>query len=183
MITTHTGKYVNPLDLKPEEIDIRDIAHSLSMVNRFNGHTAEQISVEKHSLMVCNLVSRENQLQALLHDATEAYLGDITKWLKQTPEFAAYREAEDRAWKIISEKFGVDYVLTEEVEAADKLAVRIEGYHLIGSSFHLFQRPSYPLPSLEEIERCGWKRQESWYGDKISFLLRFSMLAKENPHA
>lgn len=71
---------INNPELK--DINIEDIAWSLSNINRFNGHLQIQISVARHSLEVSELVPEELQLAALLHDAPEAYLGDVTRPVK-----------------------------------------------------------------------------------------------------
>lgn len=63
-------------------IDIRDIAHSLANINRFNGHLRHQITVARHSVYVSDLVPETLRLAALLHDAHEAYLGDIVRPVK-----------------------------------------------------------------------------------------------------
>lgn len=130
-ITTYTGRVVNPLDLRAEDITIDDIAHALACVNRFGGHLDRPLSVAQHSVHVSRMCNGA-ALRGLLHDASEAYLGDVTKWLKETPAFAVYREAEARAQAVIYAKFGVTRGDDSEVEAADRLIVRLEGtlgYH------------------------------------------------------
>src|SRR5580765_2644929 len=83
LILTFSGKHVNPLNLRPEDIDIVDIAHALACCNRFAGHCRRPINVAQHSVYVSRLCDDTGfERQALLHDASEAYLGDITKWLK-----------------------------------------------------------------------------------------------------
>lgn len=87
-IQTYTGKKFHPFDPKPEEICIEDIAHSLAHICRFNGHTEFFYSVAQHSLIVAHLLKDESpltQLLGLLHDAAEAYIGDIPAPIK--PEF------------------------------------------------------------------------------------------------
>jgi 5'-deoxynucleotidase YfbR-like HD superfamily hydrolase len=82
-IETYTGKFVNPLKLKSEDIDIKDIAHALSLTCRFNGHCKEFYSVGEHSIRVSGLLKGlDNQLTGLLHDATEAYMADIARPVK-----------------------------------------------------------------------------------------------------
>jgi len=76
-ITTYTGKRFHYLDPQPEEIDIVDIAHALSLTCRFGGHCKEFYSVAEHSIRVAEIVPKEFQLLALLHDAGEAYTGDV----------------------------------------------------------------------------------------------------------
>lgn len=81
-IQTYTGKCFYPLDPRPEDIDIRDIAHSLSMLCRYNGHCRKFYSVAEHCVHVSKLVPPEHALWGLLHDAEEAYTSDIPRPLK-----------------------------------------------------------------------------------------------------
>ena len=173
-IYTFTGRHVSPLELRSEDIDIRDIAHALALTNRFAGHTPEPISVAQHSVYVSQLCP-QHALQGLLHDASEAYLGDMTKWLKGTEEMAPFRKVEDRAQEIIFRTFGVETVLHLEVEVADHLMVRLEASRAFGPLMPLFSREDYPYPSVEEIDKVvfsywGWDQAED------AFLERFYQL-------
>lgn len=132
MIRTYTGRKVNPLALKPSDIDIEDIAHHLSCYNRFNGALVCPVNVACHSILVSRIVGylvedSTIEMQALLHDATEAYLGDVTKWLKQSPAMAGYRIAEQDAHNIIMDKFCLPRELHPSIEDADRVAVTFEG--------------------------------------------------------
>jgi hypothetical protein len=83
-ITTYSGKRFSLDEANPENIEIVDIAHSLSMICRFNGHTQEFYSVAEHCVhMARRLTDRKTALYALLHDAGEAYYGDVTTPLKR----------------------------------------------------------------------------------------------------
>lgn len=106
-IQTYTGARFYPLEPDADLIRIEDIAHSLSMQCRYTGHTARFYSVAEHSLILANEFHTgwHYRLVALLHDAAEAYLSDIPRPLKRLPEFAFYREAEDRLQEIIFDKF------------------------------------------------------------------------------
>ena len=83
-ITTFTGKKFHFLDPQPDEIDIIDIAHSLSITCRFGGQCREFYSVAEHSIRVADVVPKEYKLHALLHDASEAYMPDLPRPMKAT---------------------------------------------------------------------------------------------------
>ncbi|MDO4254358.1 MAG: hypothetical protein Q4C81_04310 [Kocuria sp.] len=91
---TYTGRRFYPLDSRPEDVDVVDVAHALSMQCRYNGHVRLFMSVAEHCVLVSRLVPSEHALWGLLHDATEAYVGDMVRPLKlHMPE---YRAVEDR---------------------------------------------------------------------------------------
>lgn len=122
---TYTGKRVTPLDLKPEMVDITDIAHALSRIGRFGGHAAGFISVASHSMAVTRLVAEQTddprmQLTALLHDASEAYIGDIIRPIKKHPMLAdILHDAEERVHAVVAQVFGTHYPHPDLVVQAD----------------------------------------------------------------
>lgn len=83
-ILTHSGRMVDLLDVKPEDIHFDDIAHSLAQTCRFVGHTKRHYSVAEHSINVARLLPEPIKIYGLLHDAHEAYIGDISTPLKRT---------------------------------------------------------------------------------------------------
>lgn len=120
-IQTFSGKAFHPADPKPESIDLKDIAHALSLTCRFSGHLREFYSVAQHSVYVMEMVSerckQENEpgasrtkfeYAALMHDASEAYLTDIPRPIKRMPELAGYRALEERVEAAIRQRFGID---------------------------------------------------------------------------
>lgn len=128
-IRTFTGKLVRPMDLKVGDICIEDIAHGLSRVCRFAGQCAGFMSVAEHSVAVARIVMTtdpDHALEALLHDASEAYLGDMPRPIKHLPEMAPYREAEERAERAIAQKFGLVYPWPQSVKDADRQRLFIE---------------------------------------------------------
>lgn len=130
---TFTGKQFYPTDPKAADIDIADIAHSLSNICRFGGHCKQFYSVAQHSVFVSHLVERDAALAGLLHDATEAYCGDLVRPLKiQLPEFCTVERGIAAA---IAEKFDIPLEsitpdLTPALKLADNIALLTERNNL-----------------------------------------------------
>jgi len=123
-IVTVSGNRINFLTPDPEMVSIIDIAYGLSNICRFAGHTRQYYSVAQHSVNVSLLIRPDLALEGLLHDAAEAYIGDVSSPLKQLlPE---YREIEARVECAIREKFGIKGPPAPEVKTADLLALRSE---------------------------------------------------------
>src|SRR6266540_3927135 len=91
-----------------EKIDIRDIAHALSMQCRFGGHCAWHYSIAQHSLYVARRFDNLHlRRYALLHDASEAYLVDVPRPIKNLDGMYAYRQMERLLQEKIYQKFGL----------------------------------------------------------------------------
>ena len=106
-----------------------EIAGALSKLCRYTGHCNQFYSVAQHSVLVAQLVPPQFKLEALLHDASEAYLGDIASPLKQLlPE---YKAIEARVQGAIREHFFLPKEESPEVKAADMQALEIERYCLM----------------------------------------------------
>ena len=133
-IQTVSGRQVPLVGITPEDIDIADIAHALSRIPRFNGHTKAHYSVAQHSVIVCDLMAAEKQssevqLIALLHDAAEAYVGDCVRPLKTL--LNDFSVIEQRVMKAIGDRYGVDLVkLPAIVKRADDLILSVEQHYL-----------------------------------------------------
>jgi hypothetical protein len=108
-IITASGLHFDIIETTPEMVCIEDIAHSLSMGNRFTGHTKFPYPVSQHSRLGSYLVPTKYALRFLLHDASEAYLGDMNRPLKHfTPAGEEYRKVEARIQGLIYNKFGLE---------------------------------------------------------------------------
>ena len=125
-IDTFTGKKIDPFNPDPDCIVIEDIAHALGMLCRFGGHCTEFYSVAEHSVHVSNLVPIGFELWGLLHDATEAYIGDVVRPIKHTSDMDAYRSAEARLNRAIAGKFGIPVIVPPEIKAVDTKMLAIE---------------------------------------------------------
>jgi hypothetical protein len=128
-IRTFTGIYVNVFEPTLEMICIEDIAHGLSNQCRFGGHLPEFYSVAQHSFLCSQMAESEFKLEALLHDASEAYLLDIPSPIKQG--LSNYKEIEDKLMVLIAEKFGFKYPLTKAVKKIDEEMLQFEWKHLM----------------------------------------------------
>lgn len=115
-IGTWSGKRFHPWEPKLEEVDIEDIAHALSLQCRFNGHLTIFYSVAEHSVIMSNLVPRGLELAALLHDAAEAYIGDMPSPLKASGRLDAYVALDEAITRVICTHFGVEYGQTQDKE-------------------------------------------------------------------
>lgn len=124
------GHLVDPLNPDPEMITLVDIAHALSNTCRWNGHVMKFYSVAEHSIFVQNMVSRQqDKLAAMLHDASEAYISDITRPVKH--RLTNYFDIEFNLMVVISKKFGFQYPLSVEVREADDYALRWEAVNVV----------------------------------------------------
>ena len=123
-IRTFSGKLVNILNTDPNSIVIEDIAHSLSFIPRFGGHLSRLYSVGQHSLSCSFLVDDEYKLEALMHDATEAYMTDIPSPIKHN--LPDYKEMENNLHRVICNKFGLPFPMSKEIKKIDKKMLEME---------------------------------------------------------
>lgn len=135
-IQTHSGLRFYPLAPRVEDIRIEDIAWALPHICRFTGHTSRFYSVGEHSVHVASHVWHETHdlpttLSALLHDASEAYLCDIARPVKHTPEMRPYREAETRLEEAIASRFGLPRVMHPIIKHHDERALMTERRDLV----------------------------------------------------
>jgi hypothetical protein len=121
-IQTYTGKQYWPIDPRPEDVDILDIAHALSMLCRFGGHCLKFYSVAEHSVHIARWLypryGAEAALCGLLHDATEAYVTDVPRPTKAF--LYGYKEIEHQNWLAIAAAFNLPATLPHQVKDADR---------------------------------------------------------------
>lgn len=183
-IQTYTGQQFYPLDPKLDTIKIMDICHGLSMMNRFNGHTVFPYSVGQHSLLMSNILMyygrSDDMIQkaALLHDASEAYISDLTRPVKN--RIPGYREIEARLQKAIYDKYEVSLTPEDEdfLTRADNTMLVLERDQILNTPTIAWAAP--PTLNLQPIGGgeypWGKIKQTQWGRVKEILLDRFYSL-------
>ena len=168
-IQTYTGREVYPFELDLEDINIQDIAHSLALQCRFNGHSKMFYSVAEHCCRVSDICRDDLKGAGLLHDASEAYLSDIPSPIKDLlPE---YKKAEQRIEKLIEYRFGIRECKNEDklhVKECDLILLATEARDLMSVCKTPWTSPLSPLP--EKIIPWDWQVAEK------EFLIRAEKL-------
>jgi len=154
-VQTYKRKQFWPLDPRSEDVDIEDIAHSLSLICRFNGHCNVFYSVAQHSVIVSHVVRPSESMVGLLHDGAEAYLGDIVRPVKRF--LLGIKEIERELERVIFQHFGITTYDKGEVSRADNLVLFTEMRDMM-----------YEPPAV-------WRESEKY----IPFLLRERIIALE----
>lgn len=163
-IKTYTGVMFDPVHPESERIDILDIAHALSMLCRANGHFRSFYSVGQHCINCAREAkargySERVQLACLLHDASEAYLSDVTRPVKQ--ELPKYLEIEKPLQETIWRKY-LGSKLTEEEKVqvfdVDDAMLFYEFKELMDTRLteeepELKSEPEFGFREFEEIEK------------------------------
>lgn len=167
-IQTYTGKKFYPENPTLDSIDIEDIAHALSMQCRFTGHCKTHYSVAQHSVYVSYFA--QNKLQGLLHDASEAYISDVSSPVKRTKYLEQYKVLERIVQNKIYEKFNVELDETDDLKYADMLLLTIEVNSLI-DNVHPDWKFSITPPPFHIMELSPKEAKEL-------FLKRFYELTK-----
>jgi hypothetical protein len=155
MLLTASGVEVHPGVLDPAAVHIGDIAHALSLICRFGGHSAVHYSVAQHSLLVVRILDglgapREARLCGLMHDAHEAYVGDVPTPIKALLG-AAWAEVEHQAEVAVLAAFGLERAMTdwrELIRHADLIALATERRDLM----RFDEERNHPWPMLTGVE-------------------------------
>lgn len=129
---TFTGRRFFPLEPHAADVDLLDVAHALSLICRFGGHCSRHYSVAQHSVHVSRLVPAALAMQGLMHDAAEAYLGDVIRPVKR--HVGGYDLLEARVMLAVRERFNLPVLTTPEraeVKRADNVALVTERRDLV----------------------------------------------------
>lgn len=173
-LQTVSGRWVNPFDPDPDQLAVDDIARALANQCRFGGHCWVFYSVAQHSVIVSELVEQrggdaEDVFAALMHDAGEAYLGDMPHPLKhRSPLGAAFKEAEDHLEQALREHFGIKPDVPE-IRRADRA--------LLATERRAFSDEAWHWPELEGIEPLDLELT-AWSPDEAAeaFMRRYAEL-------
>ncbi len=167
-IYTYSGQKFFPLLPELEKILILDIAHALSNICRFTGHVKSFYSVAQHSVLVSLDCPPKLALAGLLHDASEAYLCDVSSPVKKLDSMKTYREVEEKLQAIIYSKFGVPFTTPPpKVHDSDVRVYRTEVENL--------------MPYKAEGERADIPDFKAWSPDRAEneFLARYAILTSK----
>lgn len=191
-IETYTGRKVYPLEPERSEFCIEDIAHALAMTCRFNGHCSEFMSVAQHCCFVSDLCPAELRLAGLMHDAAEAFLGDVVSPIKKDCYFTSYSDParagvafayyEDCILAELHNRCGIplwdlfDAKKHRRIKFFDKVALFHEQRYLMPGKYHWGEKPTRAmrkiLDGLPPVTCWTWKRAER------EFLKRYWRLTK-----
>lgn len=141
---TASGLGFDSEDPQPDAITIEDIAHALSNICRYGGHTGSFYSVAQHSVLVSLHTDAKFARVALMHDASEAYIGDVIRPVKRRLGLA-YSVIEDMVMHTIAKKFGFEWPMPLEVKAADELVGSTEWRDL------MHHRPDWNLCGTTDL--------------------------------
>lgn len=167
-IPTVTGKQFNLLEPRADQVCLFDIGLALARIPRFGGHTRQPYSVAQHSVHVSRLVPQPLALAGLLHDASEAYVQDLVRPLKQL--LPGYKAIEARIQAAIGERFGIETFDLPEIKLADERAVATEIRDLLIGPANEW-RP-LPAPDPRTIKPCA-----CWEDAADRFFRRFAELS------
>lgn len=162
-IETASGKSVDLVNFTPDMVDLEDIAQSLSLICRYNGHLPGFYSVAEHSVRVSwwlrqNQRSIQEQLSGLLHDAAEAYVGDMVRPIKRMEGIGnLHQQMESNISKVIHETLGGVYPHSDYVHQADR-----ELYN-------------WEVENIRSGIRRGWPPSSA----RESFLIRYRLLKEK----
>ena len=172
-ITTYTGKNFDPLEPNMECLDVRDIAHALSLTCRGNGHVKQFFSVGQHCVNCAKEAvergySQRVILGCLLHDASEAYMSDVPRPFKAV--LKEYVQAEDKLIDLVYTRFLGSPLSEEEKELVREVdddllyfdMTELLGVPQEGSAPEMHIELDYTVRPFENVEQEYLDLYEQW---------------------
>lgn len=179
-ITTFTGKQFSFERPEVDQICIEDIAHHLSMICHWNGACSKFFSVAQHSVLVSRIVPRDLAQWALMHDAAEAYCGDMTRPLKAL--MPDYKIIEQRVQRKICDVFNLPWPQPKDLKSYDDRILRLESTLYMHPNEVLHDGRGHPvdIPELTPEEKAKipivFTRSDPPEMAEAMFLARYRLL-------
>jgi hypothetical protein len=148
-IMLRSGNYFSLQTPEQSVFTIEDIAHALAHICRYTGHCSSHYSVAQHAVLVSHVVPIEHAFAGLMHDAAEAFIGDVAKPLKDM--LPDYRHIEERIEAAVFARFGLPPTMPPSVKAADRVLLRTEQRDLMGANGHVWTYTADIQPLPERI--------------------------------
>ena len=161
-IQTYTGKKFYPLDPRPSDIDLSDIAHALALTCRFNGHCRKFYCVAQHCVLMAEWDLPGSKQWRLFHDAAEAYIHDVPRPVKGM--LPGYKDMENIILSCIGDKFALGLMDHDDIGKSDLIMLSIEKRDLLGPGPRWELKLPHP-PADYVIDPWGWKYAEERFLD------------------
>lgn len=169
-LTTWSGRMIDYANPSPDDIYINDIATALSRECRYAGHASHFYSVAQHAVLCSRIVSPEFAIEALLHDAAEAYVKDIPTPLKRMlPDYKVIEERFDLAIRV---HFGLPEVPSHGIKEADNILLATEIRDLFPPDRVLYKTPVAAKPMNGRIWPLAPETAKDQFLERFYFLNR-----------
>jgi hypothetical protein len=168
-MTTYTGRVFHPIDPKVEDVCIEDIAHGLALQCRYAGQCRAFYSVAQHCVMGSYIVSKDWQLEFLLHDAQEAYIQDMIRPLKNSALGEVYLSIENPVAAVIAQKFQLKVPFDPCIKRADNIMLFTEKRDLITYKGGWGGESDFK-PLDIKIEPWSWRESEQKFIERFGEL-------------
>lgn len=169
---TYTGLKFWPCDPWSTEVCVKDIAHHLSLQCRYAGAVERHCSVAEHCVNISRVVPPQYAAYGLLHDAPEAYVGDLLNPIKHQPELVGFVDIEARVQKAINARFRLVWTdeIVEIIKDVDDRIVLDETAALSSKPEEYIERVPGKAPL--GIKVYGWP----WEAAEMMFMQRYREL-------
>jgi 5'-deoxynucleotidase YfbR-like HD superfamily hydrolase len=171
-ISVTGGQFFDLLEPAKSEYDIDTIATALSNICRYTGHVTRFYSVAEHSVLVSRIVPARFSLEGLLHDASEAFVGDVSSPLKKLLD--RYQEIEYNIQEDVARRFGLQFPFPEEIHKADKQLYWAERKMIAPAVDALWHKE---FRASRKVEPQGWTPKIA----KKRFLARYNEIMNDRP--
>jgi hypothetical protein len=190
-IELYSGRYLDLSNPSSAVIGLDDIAHGLAYTCRYSGQCADYYSVAQHAVMCSRKLEKDGatvleQLAALHHDDSEAFLGDVVRPLKTLIQ-PQYGELTDKMDQAVTDAFGnlwpADALTLPVVKAADNWALMVEAHRLLPSKGKMWGGQAHNWEVDMEVEGANdlglWRGYQSPRTAARSFIRRHNALTRE----